>query len=76
MRATMKQLIVEDLGYCCPWFFFQCFKRTSVIAARLGYSTRHVRRLRSSCENGEETCRGCGNCKKDLVKKIRWVRKQ
>lgn len=61
-RPTVIRAIIEDLGYCCPWFFFKHFKRTSTIAMRLGFSQRQVQFLKAECVNGKRTCEGKGSC--------------
>jgi hypothetical protein len=62
-RLTIRLMIVEDLGYCCPYFFFSHFRRTPLIAARLGVTPRAVRYARADCG----TCEGKEGC---LRKKI------
>lgn len=45
---TIASLILEDLGYCCLWAFFKKFGgRPSLIAARLGFTPRAVRRVKA-----------------------------
>ncbi len=59
-RPTVKKLIEEDLGYCCEWFFFQLYRRTAVVADRLGVTTRAVKYHKAACRNGK--CSGKPNC--------------
>ena len=61
-RPTVKSLIEVDLGYCCEWFFFHHFKRTAVIADRLGVSTAAVRNAKARVRSGESVCKGCEGC--------------
>lgn len=65
---NIRSMIVEDLGYCCPWVFFQMFRRTSLIATRLGVAPRSVRMVKARCDNGEETCTGVARCMKKKLK--------
>lgn len=67
MRPTVYLAITDGLGYCCPWFFFAHYKRTSTIAMRLGFSQRQVQALKAECANGQRSCEGKGTC---LHKKI------
>ena len=48
-RITIISMITKDLHYCCAWFFFTRFRKTGMIAARLGVSPQAVRACRSSC---------------------------
>lgn len=57
-RPTVRSMILEDLGYCCLWFFFDRYKKTALIAARLGVSERAVRYTREGCGG----CAGNPNC--------------
>ena len=66
MRITVEHLITEGLGYCCPWFFLTRFKKTGVVAARLGVSRQAVLYARNRVHNGEWECKKtdkCMNCK-------------
>ena len=65
-RLTVRSLIVEDLGYCCPYFFFRHYKQTALIAARLGVTERAVRYAKAEAKS-QCVCEGKGNC---LGKKI------
>ena len=41
MRTTIKTLVTDGgLGYCCLWAFFKIFRKTPVIAARLGVAEK------------------------------------
>ena len=66
-RPTVKSLITQDLGYCCPWFFFTHYRQTRVIADRLGVTPRAVRYAKAEVDDGMEKCKGCEGC---LHKKI------
>ena len=57
-RQTVRLLITQGLGYCCPWFFFRHFRRTAQIAARLGVTPRAIRYAKA--EKG--SCEGCAGC--------------
>lgn len=48
-RPTIRSMVLGDLHYCCLWFFFSRFRRTGLIAARLGVSPQAVRACRSGC---------------------------
>lgn len=65
---NIRSMIVEDLGYCCPWVFFQVFRKTSLIADRLGVSSRSIRIVKARCDNNEETCTGVARCMKAKLK--------
>ena len=65
MRITVKSLILNDLGYCCLWFFFSRYKGSARIAERLGVSARNVRALRASCENC--TCEHAPKCLQEAL---------
>jgi len=67
-RPTLKSLITQDLGYCCLWFFFSRFQRTSVIATRLGLHKRTVRAARAQVTNGECECECRANCMKKYLR--------
>lgn len=67
-RPTVKSLVTEDLGYCCEWFFFTRFQRTSVIAARLGVNRRAVQYARARVEKGECNCEANPRCMKKVLK--------
>lgn len=57
-RITIRLLVTQDLHYCCLWFFLTRFRRTSVVADRLGVSPQAVRQARASCTG----CEGKSNC--------------
>jgi hypothetical protein len=64
-RASVKQLICKGLGYCCLYAFFSIYKRTGVIAARLGASERAIRYRRAAFKRGEMKCEKCKGCLRD-----------
>ena len=70
-QITIVALITEPppsgLGYCCEWFFFSRFKRTALIAARLGVTPRAVCYHKEAWRAGECACEGKPNC---LLKRI------
>lgn len=55
-------MIVEDLGYCCPWFFFAHYKQTALIAARLGVTPRAVRYAKAEALGRPPQCTGREAC--------------
>ena len=75
MRPTVRNLIVHGLGYCCPWFFFQCFRQTQVIADRLGCHKRTVRKLKSACDNELSVCENAGKCMKGHLPEVRRMKR-
>lgn len=60
MRQTVRHLITEGLGYCCPWMFFRLYRRSSVIADRLGVTVRAVQKAKAAADAGK--CEGCEKC--------------
>lgn len=54
----------EGLGYCCVWAFFSRFKRTAVIAARVGVDRSTVKRWKRRFYAGELKCENCERCLK------------
>ncbi len=61
---TFRSLACIDLGYCCPWFFFQHNRRTTMIALRLGLSTRTIKIHKARARSGEYVCEKALNCLK------------
>ena len=61
-HLSVELLITEGLGYCCAWVFFMRFRRTALIAARLGVTTRAVRYAKARFNSGEIKCNNCANC--------------
>jgi hypothetical protein len=57
-RPTVHSMVTQDLGYCCLWFFFSRFRKTGVIAARLGVSSQAIRQNKASCGG----CKQAENC--------------
>lgn len=67
-NTNYTSLITKDLHYCCPWLFFQLFKRDTIIAARLGISQQRVNVIRHEVKAGKIKCLACPKCmKKDLL---------
>ena len=62
-RPTIFSMVTQDLHYCCLWFFFSRFRKTRVVADRLGVSPQAVRACKATCGG----CKGTGNC---LDKKV------
>lgn len=48
------------MGYCCPYAFFRLYKRTGLIAARLGVTERTVRRWKAKFRTKELSCAQAG----------------
>lgn len=61
-RITIRSMVEQDLGYCCLWFFLERYKKTALIAARLGVSTRAVRYARGSVRECGKGCEGRETC--------------
>lgn len=66
-RGLVHRLITQELGYCCPWAFFYAFRRTAMIALRLGVETRSIRKWKARVKAGEVTCEGCPGCMRQAV---------
>ena len=58
MRPTVISMITQDLGYCCGWFFFSRFRKTGLVAARLGVSPQAIRQNKATCGG----CKHAENC--------------
>ena len=69
MQFTVKKAIEEDLGYCCTWVFLTKFKRTSMIARRLGFDPRTIRLWKAKVKSGELACTNCSTCMKKVILK-------
>jgi len=63
-RVTVKKLVVEGLGYCCLYAFFKTYKRTGLIAARLGVSDRAIRYHKMAFKDNCLSCEKRENCLK------------
>ena len=61
-RITIKALVTQDLHYCCLWFFLTRFRRTRLVADRLGVSDQAVRACRARVKCGEEKCEERESC--------------
>tara|TARA_R110000868_G_scaffold141892_3_gene358821 strand:- start:4362 stop:4601 length:240 start_codon:yes stop_codon:yes gene_type:complete len=61
-RLTVAILVTQDLGYCCPYFFFTHFRNTGLLAARLGVTDRAIRLAKARVDDGEWTCPGSASC--------------
>ena len=70
-RQTVRRLITEGLGYCCPWAFFSLFKNTITIALRLGVTTRAVRYAKADFAAGHHRCENCSNCMRKVIEKAK-----
>lgn len=67
MRPTVEALVTQGLGYCCLWAFFRLFRRTAMIAERLGVSPRAVRYWKSLYNSGALRCQRCPRCMRTAV---------
>jgi len=65
---TFRQLVCEDLNYCCPYAFFCLYRKTGTITERLGLHVRTVQLHKAKWKQGEHRCENAANC---LSKKIR-----
>jgi hypothetical protein len=63
-----ERLIRQGLGYCCLWAFFSLFRRTELIAIRLGVTPRTIRLYKARFRGGEFKCEGCEKCLKSAIK--------
>ena len=70
-RLTIEIMVKEDLGYCCLWFFFTRFRRTEVIADRLGVTKRAVKYRKQDLREGRLVCEQAPNCMKACVYALR-----
>ena len=59
---SLPDLVINGLGYCCVWWFFQHNKRTALIAVRLGLSSRTVREWKSRVKSGCLSCDASAGC--------------
>lgn len=66
-RLTIRSMVEGDLGYCCLWFFLTRFRRSRLVADRLGVDIRSVNYARERVKSGEERCKQCEGC---LHKKV------
>lgn len=57
-RPTVLSMVTQDMGYCCLWFFFSRFRKTGLVAARLGVSPQAIRQNRATCGG----CKQAANC--------------
>lgn len=60
-------MVEEDLGYCCLWFFLSHFRRSRVVADRLGVDIRTINYARERVRSGEEKCKQCDRCMHKVV---------
>lgn len=68
-RLTFRRLVVEELHYCCPWAFLRRnWRRTQVIADRLGLATSTIRYAKADFKSGKLQCEGCSKCLKDKLR--------
>jgi len=70
---SLKTLVTSPtrgLGYCCLWFFFRRYKRTSLIANRLGLHRATVARYKARWREGEFSCEECSRCLKRRVRSL------
>lgn len=62
-RPTVERMVTQDLGYCCLWFFFSRFRKTGLVAARLGVSPQAIRQNKATCGG----CKSAPNCMDKLI---------
>ena len=62
MRITIRSMVTKDLHYCCLWFFLTRFRRTRLVADRLGVSDQAVQAARRNVKCGLEKCESRSNC--------------
>ena len=67
----LSYLVTSGLGYCCEYFFFDCFKKvgTTLIATRLGCSPSTVSHHRKAFRLGQLECAKCEGCLKERLAK-------
>lgn len=72
-RQLIKELITQDLGYCCLYGFFNTFRQTARIADRLGVTTRAIKIHKARVRDGCAVCEEKENCLKaaGVLKKYR-----
>lgn len=68
-RITVHDLICgkDGLGYCCEFFFFSKFKRTALIAERLGVTPRAVRYHKMAFVDGVSQCQNLEKCLREKL---------
>lgn len=69
-RAVFPDLVTsttQGLGYCCLWAFFRRYKRSTLVALRLGVDRSTVKRWRQRFRAGEFSCTKCPRCLKGRV---------
>lgn len=60
--------LTNSLGFCCLYAFFRAYKRTGMIATRLGMSRRAIGYWKARFVAGELQCEKCEGC---LLKRLR-----
>ncbi len=60
---TVQSCITDDLGYCCTKLFFELYPSTALVALRLGFTDRAIRKCKArakagSCQGGEGCLKG------------------
>jgi len=61
-RLTIATLVTQDLGYCCPYFFFTHFRNTALLAARLGVTDRAIRGAKARVDDKQWVCEHAASC--------------
>ena len=69
-KITISSLVTEGLGYCCEFGFFRRYKRTGLIAERLGVSERAVRYRKELFAAGKIKCKNCPGCLDVKLRKL------
>lgn len=61
-RPTIDKAIRQGLNYCCLFAFFTLHKDTAMIAARLGFGERAIRKHKAALAAGKLRCYGRPGC--------------
>ena len=61
----------NGLGYCCMYGFFSIYKQTTLIALRLGVTSRTVRIYKAKFNEGEYECEKLDCCMKKAITEIK-----
>lgn len=75
-RSLIRRLVVEEMHYCCPWWFFTTFRQTGVIADRLGLHPATVRAAKQKVDDGEWCCENHPHCLRRRLTKLLLPRKR
>lgn len=70
-RETIDKAVRLGLNYCCLFAFFSLYKDTALIARRLGFSERAIRKHKAAFAAGQLRCYGRPGCVADKLDKIK-----